>query len=138
MIVARPLPTPEQFAARFWGYVDRSGECWLWTGDLDRHGYGRIHTAGKRGPVKAAHRVSYELTLGAIPPGLELDHTCRNPRCVRPDHLDPVTHRENLLRGTGIAARNAAVTHCPQGHPERRKHLDRQRWSPLSHLCLRP
>jgi hypothetical protein len=68
------------------------------------------------GKVLLAHRVSYELVKGPIPEGLHLDHLCRTPLCVNPDHLEPVTHRENLLRGNTFAARNAAKTHCVQGH----------------------
>ena len=87
--------------------------CWNWAGSLSRYGYGRIR--GK--PERLAHRVVYELLVGPIPEGLQLDHLCRNPRCVRPDHLEPVTHRENLLRGETFAARHAGKTHCPAGHP---------------------
>lgn len=64
-----------------------------------------------------AHRVAYEMLVGPIPDGMQLDHLCRNRCCVNPEHLEPVTCRENLMRGTGHAARNAAKTHCPQGHP---------------------
>jgi hypothetical protein len=64
------------------------------------------------------HRVAYELLVGPIPEGLELDHLCRNTRCVNPEHLEPVTGRENLMRAVSSwAAKNAAKTHCPQGHP---------------------
>ena len=92
--------------------------CWLWTGTNDgRHGYGRIWLDGK---MRYAHRVGYELLAGSIPEGLELDHLCRVPCCVNPDHLVPVSHRENCRRGiTGAVngAREAAKTHCKRGHP---------------------
>lgn len=95
--------------------------CWLWLGaDTTRNGltYGRPRYAGARsGANCGAHRVIYEELIGRIPEGLELDHRCRTPLCVNPAHLEPTTHRENILRGVGVAARNAAKTHCPQGHP---------------------
>jgi hypothetical protein len=97
---------------RFWSFVDKTDGCWLWTGHTAR-GYGFFSQDWKR---TAAHRVSYEWTVGPIPNGMQLDHLCRNPRCVRPDHLEPVTGRENLMRGTSFVSVNAAKTHCAQGH----------------------
>jgi hypothetical protein len=64
-----------------------------------------------------AHRAFYEHFIGPIPDGHVPDHLCRNTWCCNPNHLEPVTQRENILRGDGIASRNAAKTHCPQGHP---------------------
>ncbi len=58
----------------------------------------------------------YEQLVGPIPPGLHLDHLCRNTSCVNPDHLEPVTVAENVLRGVGITAQNAQRTHCRRGH----------------------
>ena len=58
----------------------------------------------------------YEHYVGKIPDNLELDHWWKNPLCCRPGHLEPVTHKENVLRGTGLAAINAVKTHCPYGH----------------------
>jgi hypothetical protein len=87
--------------------------CWSWTAWRDKHGYGRVSVGSVR---KLAHRVVYELCVGPIPGGLELDHLCRNRACINPDHLEPVTHHENLMRGDGVSARNARKTHCPRGH----------------------
>ena len=84
--------------------------CWLWTGYRNRMGYGQF---GRNEP---AHRVAYELLVGPIPDGLVLDHLCRNPPCVNPDHLEPVTNVENLQRGVGPSAQNARKARCKNGH----------------------
>lgn len=88
--------------------------CWVWTGAKQSDGYGAFRL---RGRDCVAHRVSYEALVGQIQDGLQLDHLCRVRNCVRPDHLEPVTGRVNVLRGDGPTAVNAAKTHCPQGHP---------------------
>lgn len=108
---------PEQRAARFWAKVDRRGpdDCWEWQGSR-HHGYGKFAAGRGRAPQQA-HRVAYELEVGAIPEGLDIDHLCQNPPCVNPAHLEPVTHRENLRRSDGAPGINARKTHCPAGHP---------------------
>jgi hypothetical protein len=102
---------------RFEAKVQRTDGCWLWTAKLNNRGYGLFNINKK---MVAAHRVSYELYVGPIPEGHDIDHVksrgCTARHCVNPDHLEPVTHRENLLRGSGFAAVNAAKTHCPRGH----------------------
>jgi hypothetical protein len=80
-------------------------DCIEWTGCRDKDGYGR---SGKT----LAHRVAYIAAVGPIPAGMELDHLCRNRGCVNPEHLEPVTHYENMRR-----SRLAARTHCVNGHP---------------------
>lgn len=93
------------------------GDCWEWTGYRNDLGYGRIRLEG-RGVL--VHRAVWEMLVGPIAPGLELDHLCRIPACVNPDHLEPVTHQENVRRGiTGSVngARQRALTQCPRGHP---------------------
>jgi len=105
-------------AAPFWSKVDRSAgpdSCWLWLNSVNSHGYGYLGGGGQR--HRLAHRVAYELLVGPVPDGQELDHLCRTPRCVNPLHLEPVTHQENMLRGDNIVSRYAARTHCAEGHP---------------------
>lgn len=89
--------------------------CWVWVAGRDRDGYGRFKPNSQVGTLPA-HRVSYELFIGSIPEGLHIDHLCRNPGCVNPTHVEPVTCRENLMRGETYAASAAAQTHCIHGH----------------------
>ena len=98
---------------RFWNKVKKTNYCWTWIACKNICGYGLFNLNGK---IIGAHRISYELVNGSIPKGLELDHLCKNPLCVNPDHLEAVTHRENLLRGETSASINAKKTHCIRGH----------------------
>jgi len=101
---------------RYWAKVQvgELDECWNWTAYRDENGYGRFSVNGR---YVLAHRFAYEALVGPIPEGLELDHLCRNRACENPWHMEPVTCQVNVLRGIGLAALNAAKTHCPQGHP---------------------
>lgn len=89
----------EYLAAKFWLRVDNTDsadECWTWTGYTEaKSGYGRLSFGGAR---SYAHRVAYELAVGPIPEGLDLDHLCRVRNCVNPTHLEPVTRGENVRR----------------------------------------
>lgn len=103
--------------------ADPNSGCWLWTAGLNRGGYGVIRVNGMGRGMSYAHRISYEAHKGSIPDGAQLDHLCRTRSCVNPNHLEPVTARENIIRGEGPALlkarRNAAFgekTHCPYGH----------------------
>jgi hypothetical protein len=114
-------------AERFWPKVDKDGpiptyrpdlgRCWLWTGSGNGRGYGQI---GEGNRNLYAHRVAYELAIGPIPIGKQIDHLCRVRNCVNPAHLEAVTQKENVERGTTgevNAARQLAQTHCKRGHP---------------------
>lgn len=92
---------------RFFSKVDASGICWEWTAAL-AFGYGRFRVADK---IVQAHRWTWEHLVGEIPEGLDLDHLCRNRKCVNPDHLEPVSRQVNLARGA-----SATKTHCRRGH----------------------
>lgn len=110
------LPERPQIEDRLWSKIARVGEdeCWEWTASRTGDGYGNIRVNGRS---LRAHRLVYELEIGRIPPGLELDHLCRNRACCNPAHLEVVSHQENVLRGASMTAVNARKTHCPQGHP---------------------
>jgi hypothetical protein len=100
------------FDIRFWDRVTATDGCWVWTRGLSGGGYGHCWDNGS--PV-LAHRYSFERAYGPIPNGLHIDHLCRNRRCVRPDHLEAVSHKENVLRGVGAPAMNARKQRCRCG-----------------------
>lgn len=106
--------TPTQIDT-FWLSVEEGPNgCWEWVSpNRVKFGYGRFHLAGVQ---VMAHRVSWTILRGPIPQNQTLDHLCRNPRCVNPDHLEIVSNKENILRGNSPTAMNARKTHCKQGH----------------------
>lgn len=108
-----PIKAARTVLDRFWAEVVVAHGCLEWRGQRNSAGYGRILVNGKRVFV---HRLAYEMFVGKIPPGFEVDHLCRNRLCVRPDHLEAVTSAQNTLRSGNPAAINARKTHCPQGH----------------------
>lgn len=89
--------------------------CWLWMGAVGHKGYGSIWD-GSKGRFVRAHRVSYELHVGPIPEGLQIDHLCRVRCCINPNHLEPVTQSVNQIRGLNGVLRTP-TSHCPHGHP---------------------
>ena len=101
---------------RFWEKVKKTEGCWFWLAYKVPTGHGRFRVGGKDGEMTPAHRVSYRLLKGEIPKGMDLDHLCKNPSCVNPEHLEPVTRAENVMRGTGYGPTNAAKTSCLRGH----------------------
>ena len=100
---------------RFLSYIKitKASNCWEWAGAKGPNGYGRINFNGK---LSLTHRFIYEYFNGPIPTELEIDHLCRNPSCANPEHLEAVSHQENILRGTSFVSINSKKTHCPQGH----------------------
>ena len=114
-------------ADRLWANVNKDGPisehrpelgpCWLWLKYKNPNGYGEIMATikGKR-RAWLCHRISFEILVGPIPRGKELDHLCRTPACLNPAHLEAVTHTENILRGNSPYAQKARQTHCSRGH----------------------
>jgi hypothetical protein len=85
---------------RFWAKVEKTDGCWLWRACIDYHGYGQFKLGGL---TKLSHVIAWTWENGPVPDGLELDHLCRNALCVRPSHLEAVTHAENVRRGKASA-----------------------------------
>lgn len=128
---------------RFWEKVDLNGPihpvlgtpCWLWTGKPRSTGYGQISLGPKSAGQVGVHRLAFEIGHGPLPPGMEPDHLCHtldescpggaclHRLCVNWDHMEAVTHQENMRRsrqgrrGLPTGARQRAKTHCPKGHP---------------------
>lgn len=87
--------------------------CWVWTAATGGKGKWPYGIVSHKKRMSMAHRVSYELLVGPIPDGFDLDHKCRNTLCINPDHLEPVTHQENIRRGYALKPK---TTHCRLGH----------------------
>lgn len=104
----------KQAKARFWMKVSPapSDACWTWHGAINSQGYGNV---GRFRKTYLAHRVAYELTWGPVPQGKDLDHLCRNRRCVNPAHLEAVTFLANMRRRYAEKP-DERDTHCIRGH----------------------
>jgi len=126
---AHPTQIRGDDESRFWSMVDKGGpgDCWLWSGGKTTNGYGQFFTGGV---TVGAHRYAYELMVGPIPEGMQVDHRCHNEdqscgrgteclhrRCVRAfDHLRLASPRENVLAGRTVPAANAMKSECKRGH----------------------
>ena len=108
------MPAASPVQDRFWSKVDKTETCWLWMASVDNRGYPQLH---KDGGTVRAHRYAYELLVGSIPSGLDLDHLCRVRRCVNPTHLEPVTRKENSRRGMSPNMQAHRANRCRRGHP---------------------
>ena len=96
MVGEAGLKTPAEILThRLLSRMVKSDGCWEWTGVHDNYGYGLLHWMKAN---RKAHRLSYEYHVGCIPEGYVIDHLCNNKGCVNPDHLEPVTQAENVLR----------------------------------------
>lgn len=93
--------------------VEDENGCWIWTGARNKAGYGAIGDGSK---VRRTHRVAYEYLITEIPPGLQLDHLCRNRACANPWHLEPVTNYVNWMRGDQPVAKAIRENTCKDGH----------------------
>src|SRR5215475_890037 len=119
---------------RFWQRVDQSAgpdACWLWMGPRMWNGYGK---ATHEDRTQNAHRVAWLLSRGPIPSGFHVDHLCRVKQCCNPQHLEPVTVRENLHRAPTMIAR-VSRTHCRFGHPYSGSNLYRRGNERRCHAC---
>lgn len=119
MTPAKRFPRPHDLLDRWLLRVEKDGHggCWRWTGKAYPRGYGAFYLGGGR--YMSAHRWGYQRLVEPVPDHLDMDHLCRNRWCVNPDHLEPVTHTENIRRGEAAEAnilRNQRRTHCVHGH----------------------
>lgn len=104
----------EKDKLRFLSKIEKTEDCWNWKGSMTPYGYG---TFGLKGKNIRAHRLSYEHFIGKmIPVGLQIDHLCKNRKCVNPNHLEVVTLIENVRRGDSFSSKNRGATHCVNGH----------------------
>lgn len=109
-----------EFQRKFWARIDirGRGNCWLWLASTN-NGYGRFWIDNQH--MAYAHRIAYELVVGPIPSGMDLDHVkargCRSRACCNPAHLEIVTRRENLIRGNHPNMIAARENRCRKGHP---------------------
>jgi len=108
------MSMPKNDLENIWKYIKFPSDpkdCWIWIGGMMGKRYGTFCFMLKQ---HQAHRFVYELLVGKVPKGKELDHLCREKKCVNPDHLEPVRHKINCSRGK--VNQNKNKTHCKNGH----------------------
>jgi len=111
------MSKPKDDLIRFWDKVVIANDgCWLWTGAVNSNGYAHFYVPNTPSRPVCAHAWIWQLFNGPVPSGLEIDHLCRVRRCVNPAHLETISHRLNVLRGTAPPAICARQTHCKNGH----------------------
>lgn len=124
-----------QLFTRLMSHVIEVNGCWIWTAYCDSKGYSRVRIGSHKNNSRimtSAHILMYEL-FNLIPDNHELDHLCRNRKCINPNHLEPVSHRENVLRGEGLAALNKVKTRCKRNHSF---NLENTRWYGNKRYCI--
>jgi hypothetical protein len=118
----RPTSLRRPPKERFFGHVNKTAECWEWTAQTMKNGYGvffpgyAVLPRPKNTPKVLAHRWSYEYHRGPIPEGHEVHHLCGKRNCVNPDHLITMPRSQHNLQPGHCGQLNATKTHCPQGH----------------------
>ncbi|MFE4229150.1 HNH endonuclease [Arthrobacter sp. NPDC056886] len=123
---------------RFWARVNKSDECWNWTGKPRNSGYGFLYMLPPGGTKKKqyqAHRLSYELAKGPIPEGMSIDHICHNRMCVNPDHLRPVTHKQNHENRKGASSASRSGVRGVRWRPGKNKWVAEVRHSGKQHYA---
>lgn len=134
----------DRVLARFWAKVDKNGPihetlgtpCWLWTASKKRPWmYGQFGLSA--GNVVYAHRFAYEVSVGSIIRGLEVDHLCRVTWCVNPRHLEAVTSQVNSHRSMSVSGINSRKTHCVHGHAFSEENTRRNSYGRKCRRCHR-
>jgi hypothetical protein len=101
------LPLKDKMLKRMESKITKTDYCWIWNRHVKTNGYAQILFNGRE---IMAHRVMYMLLIGEIPQDMQIDHLCRNKRCMNPNHMDVVTQQENMRRMFALR------THCRRGH----------------------